>query len=176
MSGRCTVDTMVELLAAQPFLKGLTEHQFGLLAPLAHRSMFHAGNRVFHEGSPADRFWIIAEGRVELDTEVPGYENLVIETLEGGSVLGWSWMFPPYRWHFGATAVATTYTITFNGALVTALCQRDPALGYDLSMRFLQVMGDRLQTTRMRLARFHRNVGRRISDMPAGWPRPTTGE
>jgi hypothetical protein len=42
-------------------------------------------------------------------------------------------------------------------------------------MRFLQVMGDRLQTTRMRLARFHRNVGRRITDMPAGWPRPAPG-
>jgi CRP/FNR family transcriptional regulator, cyclic AMP receptor protein len=165
---------MVELLAAQPFLKGLTEHQLGLLAPLAHQSMFHAGNRVFHEGSPADRFWILTDGRVELDTEVPGYENLVIETLEAGSVLGWSWMFPPYRWHFGATAVATTYTLTFSGALVTALCRRDPALGYDLSMRFLQVMGDRLQTTRMRLARFHRNVGRRTAGMPAGRPRPDT--
>jgi hypothetical protein len=75
----------------------------------------------------------------------------------------------------GATAVATTSTLTFNGALVTALCQRDPALGYDLSMRFLQVMGDRLQTTRMRLARFHRSVGRRTTGMPAGWPRPATG-
>jgi CRP-like cAMP-binding protein len=166
---------MVELLAAQPFLKGLTEHQLGRLAPLAHQSIFHAGNRVFHEGEPADRFWIITDGRVELDTEVPGYEKLVIETLEAGSVLGWSWMFPPYRWHFGATAVATTFTVTFNGALVTALCQRDPALGYDLTMRFLQVMGDRLQTTRMRLARYHRNVGRRITDMPAGWPGPAAG-
>jgi CRP/FNR family cyclic AMP-dependent transcriptional regulator len=92
---------------------------------------------------------------------VPGYANLVLETLEAGAVLGWSWMFPPHRWHFGATAVQTTHTLTFNGALVKALCQRDPGLGFDLAMRFLQVMGDRLQASRLRLAELHRAVGRR---------------
>jgi CRP/FNR family transcriptional regulator, cyclic AMP receptor protein len=156
------VDTTVDLLAAQPFLGGLTPHQLGgLLAPLTTRSIFHAGNRVFHEGTPAEQFWLITDGQVDLDVEVPGYDNFVLESLTAGVVLGWSWMFPPYRWHFGAVAVTTTFTVTFNGALVRALCQRDPGLGLELTTRFLQVMGDRLQASRLRLAEFHRAVGRR---------------
>jgi len=57
-------------------------------------------------------------------------------------------LFPPYGWHFGAVAITTTHTLTFNGPLVRALCQRDPALGYELTTRFLQVMGNRLQSAR----------------------------
>lgn len=112
------MDTTVDLLAAQPFLKGLTQHQLGLLAPLTTRTMFHAGNRIFREDTPAEQFWLISDGRVDLDSEVPGYDNLVLDSLAAGAVLGWSWMFPPYRWHFGAVATQTTYAVTFNAALV----------------------------------------------------------
>jgi CRP-like cAMP-binding protein len=166
------VNTTADLLAAQPFLSGLTPHQLGLLAPLATRSMFHAGNRIFREGTPADQFWLITDGRVDLDSEVPGYDNLIFDTLQAGAVLGWSWMFPPHRWHFGAVAVTTTHTVTFNAPLVTALCRRDPGLGYELSMRFLQVMGNRLQAARLRLGELHRATGHR---QPPG-PGPVTAE
>lgn len=141
----------IEMLAAQPFLADLTDHQLGALAPLTTRSMFHAGNRIFSQGTPAEQFWLISDGAVRLDAEVPGHDDVVLETLTGGAVLGWSWLFPPYRWHFGAVATTTTYALTFNGPLVRALFQRDPALGYELTTRFLRVMGQRLQAARSRL-------------------------
>jgi len=149
----------IEMLAEQPFLAGLTDHQLGLLAPMTSRSMFHAGNRVFRQGAPAEQFWLITNGRVYLDSEVPGYHRFVLETLKPGAVLGWSWLFPPYRWHFGAVAVTTTHALTFNGPLVRALCQRDPGLGYELATRFLQVMGERLQSARRRLEDCQRATG-----------------
>ena len=68
-------------------------------------------------------------------------------------------VFPPYRWHFGAVAIVTTQALTFDGPLVRALCQRDPALGYELTSRFLQVMGDRLQSARRRLQDCQRAAG-----------------
>lgn len=154
--------TTIEMLSDQPFLTGLTEHQLHELAPLTSRSMFHAGNRIFHQGTPADRFWLLTHGRVYLDAEVPGYDNFVLETLKPGSVLGWSWLFPPYRWHFGAVAVSTTHTLTFNGTLVRALCDRDPALGYALTTRFLQIMGERLQSARRRMQDCQRAAGHHI--------------
>ncbi|BAL88245.1 putative cyclic nucleotide-binding protein [Actinoplanes missouriensis 431] len=153
--------TTVEMLAQQPFLAGLTEHQLDLLAPLTSRSMFHAGNRILRESAPADQFWLITEGSVFLDSEVPAYTNVVLETLRGPAVLGCSWLFPPYRWQFGAVAVDTTHTLTFNGPLVRALFQTDPALGYELTTRFLHVMSNRLQAARHRLADFQRASGHR---------------
>jgi CRP/FNR family cyclic AMP-dependent transcriptional regulator len=148
-----------EVLAEHPFFAGLTEHQLASLTPLSSRSMFHAGNRIFHQGAPAEQFWLITAGSVVLDSEVPGYDNFVLETLKPGSILGWSWLFPPYRWHFGAVALTTAHTLTFNGPLVRALCQRDPGLGFELATRFLQVMGERLQSARRRLEECQRAAG-----------------
>jgi CRP-like cAMP-binding protein len=152
-----------DMLAAQPLLAGLTEHQLQQLAPLCTRSMFHAGNRIFAQGTPAEQFWLITDGQVLLDSEVPDYDNIVLDDLGPGAVLGWSWLFSPYRWHFGAVAVTTTHTLTFNGALVRALFQRDPALGYELTTRFLHVMGQRLQSARRRLEESRRATGQRHS-------------
>ncbi len=56
------------------------------------------------EGEPAERFWLIRRGMVALELYVPGREPLVIETLEPSDVVGWSWLFAPYRWAGRASA------------------------------------------------------------------------
>jgi CRP/FNR family transcriptional regulator, cyclic AMP receptor protein len=150
------METAFDQLATQPFLAGLTDHQLDRLAPWSRRALFHSGNRIFYEGSPADRFWLIKSGRVNLDTHIADRGEVVIETLGPGAVLGWSWLFPPYRWHFGAVAVETTMSIELDGPAVRSLCERDPALGYELSIRFMRVMLDRLQATRLRLLDLYR--------------------
>jgi CRP/FNR family transcriptional regulator, cyclic AMP receptor protein len=143
-------ETTSELMAAHPFLDGMTADQLDRLAPWAHRQVFRAGARVFSEGGKADRFWLIREGRVALDTQVPDGE-VVVDTLGPGSVLGWSWLFPPYRWHLGATALEQTLTIAFDAAGVRELCAEDPRIGHDLYRRFIEVVVNRLQATRGRL-------------------------
>jgi CRP/FNR family transcriptional regulator, cyclic AMP receptor protein len=147
--------TAQDLLAAHPFLVGMTPDEFDRLAAFAHRSQFHAGTRIFSEGGKADRFWLIRDGRVTLDAQVPGRGEVVIESLGPGTVLGWSWLFPPYRWHLGATAVEPTLTVELDGAGVRRLSEDDPVLGYELVRRFIQVVVDRLQATRVRLLEQH---------------------
>ncbi|GIH03504.1 hypothetical protein Rhe02_15710 [Rhizocola hellebori] len=103
------------------------------------------------EGQRAEHFWLIGEGVVALDIDVPGRGSVLIERLSPGSVLGWSWMFPPYRWHFDATAERHTRAIQFHGSEVLRLCREDPAAGFDLMQRFVAVLVERLQATRSRL-------------------------
>jgi hypothetical protein len=74
-------------------------------------------------------------------------------------VLGWSWLSPPYRWHFGSTAMEPTLTVVFDADEVRRLCARDPVIGYELHRRFMAVVVDRLQNTRMRLLDLYANDG-----------------
>jgi CRP/FNR family transcriptional regulator, cyclic AMP receptor protein len=143
--------TTYDLLADHPFLSGLSREQLDQLAPWASRTTFHAGARVFSEGGRADRFWLIRDGQVALDIYVPGRGDVVVETVGPGSVLGWSWLFPPYQWHLGATAVEQTYAVVLDAAAVRKLCATDPWLGLALHQRFVGVVVDRLQATRLRL-------------------------
>jgi CRP/FNR family transcriptional regulator, cyclic AMP receptor protein len=145
------MDTVDDMLAAQPFLAGLSPEQMRKLTPWSRTVTFPTGARIFEEGRRADRFWLIRQGRVALETQVPGRGAVVVEDLGRGAVLGWSWLFPPYRWHFSASAVEVTTAIEFDGAAVRELCQREPALGFDLVLRFTEVVVDRLQSTRLRL-------------------------
>jgi CRP/FNR family cyclic AMP-dependent transcriptional regulator len=145
------MDTAYDLLATQPFLGGLTAAQLDKLSFWSKRTVFHAGTRLFREGHRADRFWLIREGHVTLDTHVPGHGDVIVETLGPGAVLGWSWLFPPYRWHFSASAVETTLAVELDGPGVRELCERDKELGYFLVHQFMAVVVERLQNTRLRL-------------------------
>lgn len=150
------METAYDLLSAQPFLDGLAKKQLDRLSYWSKRAVFHSGTRLFEEGGRADRFWLIKEGAVTLDTHLPGRGRVIVETLGPGSVLGWSWLFAPYRWHYGATATETTIAIELDGPGVRELCESDPALGYQLVSRFMEVVVGRLQSTRMRLLDLYR--------------------
>jgi CRP-like cAMP-binding protein len=139
------------LLAEQPFLDGLAPSSLDRLSAWAHPVYRNAGHRLFAAGRPADRFWLIRGGHVALDLHTPGRGDVVIETLEPDAVLGWSWLFPPRRWQFGAVAVEPMRAIEFNAAGIRHLMADDPVLGYELTRRFMAVMLDRLQATRTRL-------------------------
>ncbi len=151
--------TASDLLAAHPFLAGMREDHLVRISYWSRRTVFHPGTRVFNEGSRADRFWLIREGEVRLDTRLPDDDGeVVVETLGAGTVLGWSWMFPPYRWRFGASALSSVLAMEFDAAGIRRLCDSEPTLGYDLTRRFTAVVINRLQATRMRLLDAHRGV------------------
>ena len=92
----------------------------------------------------------------------------MIETIEAGEVIGWSWLFPPYRWHFDARALTSVRATGFDGACLRAKCDDDPALGYDLMSRFAQVLIERLQWTRLRLLDVYGDGDPQLSLRPAG--------
>jgi len=143
--------TTRELIDHHPFLSDIDVAARDRLAHAAQRVDFPAGSAVFAEGGPADRFWLIHDGHVQLDLHLAGPGSVIIETLSAGEVLGWSWLFPPHRWQFGATAVEPTVAVEFDGAAVLGLLDADPALGYELMRRFTCVVVHRLQATRVRL-------------------------
>ncbi|WP_338676516.1 cyclic nucleotide-binding domain-containing protein [Streptomyces sp. SCSIO 30461] len=133
------------------FLHGLpTEGQDHLMA-CSHEVSFPAGTRIFNEGDPADRFWIIRTGAVTLDLQAHGRRAATVETLGHGDLLGWSWLVPPYAWRLGAEAFSLVRAHEFDAKAVRGLCEVDPAFGLALTRRVLEVVTHRLQATRIRL-------------------------
>jgi len=97
--------------------------QLELLAADSMLSEFKAGERILKEGGPANRFYLILEGRVELESSAANGETVHIQTLDACDVLGWSWLFPPYYWHFDARALTPTKAI-FSIARICASCAK----------------------------------------------------
>ena len=145
------MQTLAEVLTTVPFFDGLSSVELETIAGCGHNVTFAAGQQLFREGDAADTFYVVRHGSVALETFVPPRGGMMIETIESGEVIGWSWLFEPYRWHFDARALTVVRATAFDGACLRGKCESDPALGYGLMSRFAQVLIERLQWTRLRL-------------------------
>ena len=140
-----------------PLLAGLSPDQRAALAGIAHHEDCAPGTRLFEEGQPADRCWLITAGCAAVDTDIPGRGRTVVQSVGPGELLGWSWMMPPYRWHFGASAVSPTSAVVVDAVELRKLADTDQALGYRLSRLLLEALLTRLQATRIRLLDLYRH-------------------
>ena len=109
------IEVTAEALAAHPFLHGMSRDHLAVLAEGAADVTFPAKQRLFEDGGSATRFWLLQSGHVCLDLHVPGQGRMKIDTIGMGELLGWSWLFPPYRWAFGAVAASRVEAFEFDG-------------------------------------------------------------
>jgi CRP/FNR family transcriptional regulator, cyclic AMP receptor protein len=143
------VKSIADLLAEVPTFVGLSEGHRELIAGCGQNVIFKRGEYVFREGDPANTFFAIRRGSVALELSAPS--TLVIETLHAGDVLGWSWLFAPYRIRYDARVMEEVHAIAFDGACLREKCEADHDLGYELMKRFAQIITARMQATRLRL-------------------------
>lgn len=143
--------TLETILAEHPFFAGLDPRYLQIIAGCATNVVFEAGQMIFREGEPANCFYLVRLGRVALEVHAAGVGTITIQTLDSGDILGWSWLVPPYRWHFDARAVELTRAIALDGECLRHKCEQDHSLGYELLKRFAEIITQRLQATRLQL-------------------------
>jgi CRP-like cAMP-binding protein len=140
------------LIAEHALFKGLSPQYLALLAETAMLKEFSAGELIFREGDPANRFYLILHGEVALEDPVKDWTSVLLQTIGDNDVLGWSWLFPPFYWHFDARATKRTKALFFYGTWLRESCERDHDFGYEMMKRMAAVIITRLQAARKRLA------------------------
>ncbi len=143
--------TLDSILAEHPFFKEFTPEYLQLVRGCASNAFYRDEAYIFREGEPASRFYVIRQGKVALEISAGSLGIITIETLDAGDVLGWSWLFPPYRWHFSARAVEPSRVTMLDAACLRAKCGEDHDFGYKLVRQAAAVMMQRLQATRLQL-------------------------
>lgn len=140
-----------KLVAAQRFLAGMHPHHLQLLASCATIKRFEERGIIFRMGQPANGFYLITEGTVVLEDWISEHGTVTIETVQPGEPLGWSWLFPPYRWHYHARAIRPTTALFFDGTTLHHICDQDLTFGRELFKRMSEIMMRRLQASRAKL-------------------------
>jgi CRP/FNR family transcriptional regulator, cyclic AMP receptor protein len=144
-------------LAKQPFLRGMSERQLEILAENAMFAEFDPGDLILTQGLPANRFYLLLEGRVDIECPING-ETEHIETIVKGDILGWSWLFPPHFWRFQARAATPISAIFFYGDALRERCEDNHDLGYALITRLSRVLTKRLEATRLQLIELRHTI------------------
>lgn len=134
-----------------PFFAGLDEGFCELVCGCARNVRFEAGQYLFREGEPANEFYLLRHGRVALEVTAPGRGAITVQTVGGGEIVGVSWLIPPYRWTNDARALEPTRAISMDATCLRRKCEADHDLGYEMMKRFVPVLVQRLQATRLQV-------------------------
>jgi CRP-like cAMP-binding protein len=145
------MESLEGLIAGHPFFKGFDARHVKLLTGCAYNEKYNAGEFLFRQGEPANKFYIMRTGKVSVEIFVPQRGAVTIQTTDEGEILGWSWLVKPYQWHFDARAMDLTRVIALDGECLRKKCEEDHDLGYELHKRFADIMADRLEATRVQL-------------------------
>lgn len=138
-------------LKAHPFFADLSPAQLNVLVGCATNARFDPGEFITRANEPADKFFIIRDGRVAVQITPPGRGSIIIETLADGDVIGWSWLFPPYTWNLDARPMETVRAIALDGKCLRAKMEKDHDFGYAMHTRFARLMLERIRSLREQL-------------------------
>jgi len=150
----CATDAPFPLevdITRHPFFQGWSAEHLRLLAGCATRIEFAAGETIFRQGDVASCFYLIEQGRVAIEAGRPEDAKILIQTLGSGDALGWSWLFPPFTWCFGARTVEPTRAIFIYGTWLRAMAEQDPSFGYKLMECVVRLVIERMQAIHMQL-------------------------
>jgi CRP-like cAMP-binding protein len=144
------IHDMTKSLAALPFFKEMPADYLEFISGCATHVRFNEGEFVTLQGRDADHFFAIRDGLVALEIEAAN-KTFTVQTVQDGGLVGWSWLIPPYRWHFDARAITPVSAVRFDAVCVREKCENDREFGYEVLKRFSRLIIQRLMVTRMLL-------------------------
>ena len=150
------IETIEPLIRNHPVFNTLTPEHIKLIVGCASNVVYKPGVHVFKEGDEANTFFLVRQGRIFVETYTERGDAIGIQSVGDGEVLGWSWLIPPYKWHFDARVVEQSRLIAVNGECLRGKFENDHNLGYSMMTKFMEIMTHRLESTRLQLLDIYR--------------------
>jgi CRP-like cAMP-binding protein len=163
---------IVETLGGISFLHDISHEFLEQIASVAKVRDYDEGATVFREGDPATAVDLVVSGNVSLEICAPGVGCKRVLTVGSGEVLAWSGLLENSRLTATARALEATRVVEINSAQLLSMCERNPALGYEIMRRAMLAVSGRLSATRMQLVDVY---GVRMPTAPDAEGRPYVG-
>lgn len=143
---------LADRVCAHPFVERLDCSSLsGLIDAAIGTKQWQPGEIVCRTGTPATRCYLVERGDLAVEVHRPGREPRIIQTVNDGEVLGWSWLVEPFLWTFDVRALTPTTALALDGVALRAAMDRDHDLGYVLTRRIATIISGRLEAARLQL-------------------------
>lgn len=135
-----------------PWFLDLSSESIQRLASTAKVLSRNQGSVIFNEGDQDPYLYIVIEGKVQLESYVPGRGPMPILTAESLDVIGWSSMTPVVRQRTcTARVVGATKLLAFDAESLMACCEKDCELGFVIMCRLANIVASNLLNHRLHL-------------------------
>ena len=145
------IKNIKDLLDENPFFEGMKSSQIEFIAGCGKLVHFREGEFLQRENDECKKFFIIRHGDVAIESFVPGTGPIISRTVRDGGIVGYAWLYPPYRSEFDSRAMNSVTAIEMDGTCLRKKTETDHELGYEIMKRFAMIITERLQSTRRQL-------------------------
>ena len=145
----------IEQLHTYPFFANLNAAQLAVIAALTTEKHLEPNITLFQEGEAADKLYLPLQGSVDLYFNMDGRpkQRVLAGEIEAGIPVGISALIEPHRYMMTARTATACRMLELNGALLRAIFQVDPAMGYLVMREIAKASLERLHLARVQLAR-----------------------
>ena len=157
----------LETLKNIQFLQDFSDDHLQHIASLAEMKEFPAGSVVFRKGQPSSSVYLVAQGNIILETNVPARGAMQSQTVGSGELLGWTPVLGPGFMTATARAQTPSTLLILNAAQIRAFWAYDLSFGFAFMQRIAQVLTSRLFATRLLLLDVYREQPRLAPEQ--GW-------
>ena len=139
-----------EMLAKLELFEGLPEEALRSIAAFCDPVSFEPHRTIFAMGQPADRTYLLLEGKVQLALHATALsKSATVTYLETtGQTFGWSAVIGSGYYTSAAQAVTPVRAIVFRGRELMQYLTQNPVAGFVVMQRVAQVMSQRLGAMR----------------------------
>ena len=104
---------------------------------------FEDQETIFKQGDIANRFYMVKRGKVLLEQRIAEKVTVSIGSIKPGFAFGWSTMIEEGYYTTDAVCAEPCEIFSMRGNKLRALCEKDPYMGYLLSLRLLVILKKR---------------------------------
>jgi len=140
-----------EVLKEHPFFKDISDEHLEFLVSVARPLHVERNRFLFRQGGPADCFLVLYTGDMALELHVGTKGARIIQTINAGEVVGWSWLYAPHRWGTDGRALNNVECLCLDGEMVRKRMAEDHEFGFEILNRFGEVIVEALARTRLQL-------------------------
>jgi ATP-binding cassette subfamily C protein CydC len=144
-----------EQLQAYPFFARLNAAQLRVIAALTREQHLEPNVTLFQEGDAADTLYLPLQGSVDLYFGMEGHpkQRVLAGEIEAGIPVGISALIEPHTYMMTARTATPCRMLEMNGALLRAIFEVDPTMGYTFMREIAKASLERLHLARVQLAR-----------------------
>ena len=125
----------------------LNDNQLTEIQKCCQMVEFSRGDKIFGTGEEPQYLWVVMEGQVTLQWELPersALPELTISRLSDTMTFGWSSLVPPYKYRLSAyCATRACKVIKIERDALRDLFDQDVEIGYKVMNKLLSVVASR---------------------------------
>ena len=130
-----------------PFFRGMTIEQLGILANACEEIFCPGGERIFRQGDSGGALYIVVNGHLGIDKDIPGKNPQRLNTIGPFSFLGEATLFDASPRTASCVAIQDSMVLRLSREPLMALATHHP----DLSIELINVLGEQLRTVYERI-------------------------